>query len=193
MCKVDTDFDPGASCTDLETGGVQGKLYLINYADWLTANVTRDAVTGAVTAIVLTETGAKATEYLLPEGAVISSTPMTDNPGGKSGFAHALAAFMPTKDSAIRQELASLMNYGRVVGIIVLDSSIVSQIYGSDSGLKLTAFEEANNDPSKGGGFDATFGTPTDVTLENLPPVEFFDTDRATTLAALTTLKTPVA
>ena len=48
------------------------------------------------------------------------------------------------------------------------------------------------NDPSKGGGIDVTFTTPSDVTLENLPPVTFFDTDRATTLAALETLRTPV-
>jgi len=57
----------------------------------------------------------------------------------------------------------------------------------------VTAYEEAPNDPSKGGGIDVTFTTPGDVTLENLPPVTFFDTSRTATLAALTALKTPVA
>ena len=191
-CDIITDYSP-ANCVALEIGGVSGKAYGINYKDWITATITRDETTGAITAVVLTTIGAKAVEYDLPRGASITGSPLTVNDGGKSGFAHSVQMFIPTKDAAIRAELATKMNYGRMVWIIVLDSTIVGQVFGNDVGLQLTAFEEVNNDPSKGGGMDVTFTTPADVTLENLPPVEFFDTDRATTEAAYIALKTPVS
>lgn len=189
--KLETDFSP-VDCTSLEIGGVTGKLYLIDYIDWLTATVTRDT-DGSISAIALTNQGAKAVEYDLPRGASVPSTPLTINNGGKSGWAHTVQAFIPTKDMAIKKELACYVNYRRVVAIVVLDSSIVAQVFGADIGLQLTAYEEAPNDPSKGGGLDVTFTTPADVTLENLPPSTFFDTDRTTTLEALTALKTAVA
>lgn len=190
--KLTTDFIP-TDCTDLEKGGVSGKLYLIDYVDWLTATVTKDATTGDITDVTLTNTGAKAVEYDLPRGATIATTPLTINNGGKSGFLHSLQAFIPTKAMDIKKELACYVNYRRAVAILVLDSSIVAQVFGNDMGLQVTAYEEAPNDPSKGGGLDVTFSTPGDVTLENLPPNTFFDTDRATTLAAIEALKTEVA
>jgi hypothetical protein len=190
-CKLDTDFIP-TDCTDLEIGGVSGKLYLISYNDWLTATVTRDATTGEISAVVLTNTGAKAVEYDLPRGGIVATSPFTKNNGGKSGWTHSLQVFIPTKNQAVKKELATLANYGRVVGIVVLDSSVVANVYGNDIGLEISAYEEAVNDPSKGGGIDVTLSTPADTTLENLPPITFFDTDRATTLSALDLLKTPV-
>mgnify|MGYP003669669819 CR=1 FL=1 len=144
--KLATDFIP-VDCTSLEVGGVSGKLYLLDYEDYLTS---------------------------------------------KSGFTHTLQAFIPSKGMDIKKEIACYVNYRRAVGLLVLDSSIVAQVFGNDVGLQVTAYEEAPNDPSKGGGFDVTFSTPSDVTLENLPPTTFFDTSRTVTLAALLALKTPV-
>lgn len=189
--KLTTDFIP-VDCTALESGGVSGKLYLLDYEDWLTATITRDS-SGDISAIVLTNIGAKAIEYDLPRGATIASSPLTINNGGKSGFTHTLQAFIPTKDMDIKKEISCYINYRRAVGIVVLDSKIVAQVFGNDVGLQVTAYEEAPNDPSKGGGFDVTFSTPGDTTLENLPPATFFVTNRTATLAALTALKTAVA
>jgi hypothetical protein len=188
--KLATDFIP-VDCTSLEVGGVSGKLYLLDYEDYLTSTITRDA-DGSISAIVLTTTGAKAIEYDLPRGATIATSPLTINNGGKSGFTHTLQAFIPSKGMDIKKEIACYVNYRRAVGLLVLDSSIVAQVFGNDVGLQVTAYEEAPNDPSKGGGFDVTFSTPSDVTLENLPPTTFFDTSRTVTLAALLALKTPV-
>lgn len=188
--KLTSDFIP-ASCTALEIGGVSGKLFLINYDDWITATVTR-AADGTITAAALTTTGAKAVEYDLPRGAPIVTSPLTINNGGKSGWSHSVQAFIPTKLQALKQELACLANYGRVVAVVVLDSGVVANVYGNDVGLQMTAYEEAPNDPSKGGGLDITLSTPADVTLENLPPVTFLSTDRATTLLALDALKVAV-
>jgi hypothetical protein len=190
MCKLISDFNP-ADCTDLEKGGVTGDLYLINYDDWLTANVTR-STDGTITAIALTETGAKAVKYSLIRGATTPTTPLTINNGSKSGFVHTVATFVPTKDQAVKKELASLINYNRVVALVVLDSGVVCNLFGNDCGLQMTAFEEAPNDPGMGGGIQFTLSTPADVTLENLPPVTVFDTDRATTLAALEALTVAV-
>lgn len=186
--KITADFIP-ADYTKLEIGGVSGKVYVINYGDWLSTTKTESA-DGTITGIVL-PTGAKATEYDLPRGASIPSTPAVINSGGKSGFTHTVQMFIPTKDQAIKKEIVGQLNYGRVVLIVVLDSSIVAQVFGHDVGMSLTAYEEAPNDPSKGGGIDVTFATPSDVTPENMTPVTFFNTDRATTLADLNDLKTP--
>ena len=189
-CKITDDLIP-SDCTSLEIGGVSGKAYGINYVDWQTATITRGA-DGEITAIVLTEPTAFAVVFDLPRGASIPSTPLTVNAGGKSGFMHGVQMFLPVKDQATKKQLAGMINYGRMVWIVVLDSSIVANVFGNDVGMVVSAYDELPNDPSKGGGIDVTFTTPSDVTLENLPPVTFFDTDRATTLAALETLRTPV-
>lgn len=189
-CELTSDFSP-VNCIDLEQGGVNGALFLINFNDYLTATIVRDA-DNAITAITLTKIGAKAVKYDLTRGASVPDTPLTPNAGGKSGFLHSIATFIPTKDMAIKSELTKLINFGRVVAIVVLDSTIVSNVYGNDLGLSMTAYAETPNDPAKGGGLQVTLTTPADVTLENLPAATFFDTDRATTLAALEALLVPV-
>lgn len=189
--KISTDFEP-VNCVDLERGGVAGVVYGINYADWLNATVTREAITGAISAIVLTETGTKAVKYSLTRGAMPTAVEAAINNGGKSGLIHSVPMFLPSKDATLRAEVIGSLNFNRMVWIVVLDSTIVSQVFGNDVGLSITGITEANVGPDKGGGFDAIFSTPADVTSENLLPVEFFDTDRVTTLAALEALLTPV-
>lgn len=189
-CEIDLGFDP-ADCVSLEQGGVSGELYLINYDQYLTATVVRD-VDNSISAITLVNIGDAAFKFALTRGASVPTTPLTVNNGGKSGFLHTVATFIPTKDMAIKTEFTRLINFGRVVAIVVLDSGVVANVYGNDLGLSMTAYEEAPNDPSKGGGLQITLSTPADVTLENLPPVTFFDTDRVATLAALEALLIPV-
>lgn len=180
-----------ADCVSLESGGVSGAAYGIDYEVWKRATITESA-DGTITAITLTETGDQAIKYDLPYGASVPSTPFTQNNGGKSGFSHSVQMFLPTKLQAIKKELAGYGNFGRMVWIVVLDASVVANVFGNDMGLRLSAYDELPNDPAKGGGIDVTWSTPTDATLENLPPRTFFTTDRATTLAALETLLTPV-
>lgn len=190
-CEITTDFLP-ADCISLESGGVSGDVYLLNWNDWLTATITRDPVTKEISAIALTNVGNRAYKYELTRGGSVPTSPLTPNAGGKGGFLHTVVAFVPTKDQSVKADLAKLVNFGRVVAIVVLDSSVVANVYGNDVGLAMTAFEEAPNDPSKGGGLQPTFSTPADTTLENLPGITFFNTDRATTIAALEALLTPV-
>lgn len=189
-CKIDIGFDP-ADCVTLESGGVSGALYLFNFNDWLIANITR-GLDSAISAITLQGVGAAAFKYDLTRGSSVPSSPVTINDGGKSGFVHTLLSFVPTKDMAIKMQLTKLLNFGRVVAVVVLDSSVVANVYGNDLGLSLLTYEEAPTDPGKGGGIQFTLNTPSNTTLENLPPVTFFDTDRATTLAALEALLIPV-
>lgn len=189
-CNITQGFS-AADCVSLEQGGVSGDLYLINYNDYLTATITRD-VDGTITDITLTNIGAAAFKYELTRGASVLTSPLTVNNGGKSGYLHNVAAFIPTKDQAIKSDLTNLINFGRVIAIPVLDSTVVANLYGNDMGLSMTAYEEAPNDPSKGGGLQVTFSTPADTTLENLPAVTVFDTDRTTTITMLEALLTPV-
>ena len=189
-CPITTDLLP-SDCTSLEIGGVSGAVYGIDFEVWKRATITAD-VDGSISAISLTQTGDKAVKYDLTYGAPIPSTPFTQNNGGKSGWAHTLQMFLPTKDQEIKKELAGYANYGRIIWIVVLDASVTANVYGNDVGMRISAYDELPNDPAKGGGIDVTFSTPTDATLENLPPVTFFDTDRATTIAALDALIVPV-
>jgi len=191
MCQLTVDFAP-TNCTTNEKGGVQKDLYLINYDDWVTATKTVTA-DGTYSAITLTTLGSKAVKYELMRGATVPTSPYAEQTGGKSGWTHTLATFINTKNQALKKELASLANYNRVVAIVVVDASIVSMVYGADAGLKLNAWEEAPNDPAKGGGIQLTLATPPDTTLEDLPPVPFFITSRAATLAALEALLVEVA
>jgi len=189
-CKITAGFS-ATDCVSLEQGGVSGDLYLINYEDYLTATITEDP-DKTITDIVLTTTGAQAFKFELTRGASVLTSPLTVNNGGKSGYLHSVAAFIPTKDQATKTDLTNLINFGRVIAIPVLDSTVVANVFGNDMGLSMTAYEEAPNDPSVGGGLQITLSTPADTTLENLPGRTFFDTDRATTIANLEALLVPV-
>ena len=190
-CIINIGFSP-ADCFDLGVGGVTGNMYLINYDDWKSAAITRDA-DKTITDVVLTTLGSKAVKYELTRGGSVPATPLTVNNGGKSGFAHAVVSFIPSREQAIKTEISKLTNFNRVIAILVMDDNkVVSEVYGDDSGLVLTAFDETPADPAKGGGIQPTLGTPADVSLETLPPVNFFDTDRATTIAKLEALLIPV-
>lgn len=190
-CKISIGFAP-ADCFDLGVGGVTGNMYLINYDAWKTATITRDP-DGTITDVVLTEVGEAAFKYELTRGGSVPGTPLTVNNGGKSGFAHAVVSFIPSRLQAIKAEFAKLVNFNRVIAILVMDSNeAVSEVYGDESGLVLSAFDETPGDPAKGGGIQPTLGTPTDTTLETLPPVNFTTGDRAATIAILELLLVPV-
>lgn len=187
-CVLTTDILP-TDCTSLEKGGVSGAAYGIDYEAWKRATITQSS-DGTITDIVLAN-GDYAVKYDLPYGASIPSSPFTQNNGGKSGFAHSIQMFLPTKLQALKKELAAYGNFGRIVWIVVLDSSVVANVFGNDMGLRLAAYDELPNDPAKGGGISVTWSTPTDATLENLPPLTCFDTNRADTLSLLDSLIEP--
>lgn len=189
-CDITLGFSV-TDCNGLEQGGTAGDLYLINYNDYLTATIVRDP-DGTITSITLTTTGAQAFKYELTRGAPVLTSPLTVNNAGKSGYLHNVGAFIPTKDQATKSDLSNLINFGRVIAIPVLDSTVVANLFGNDMGLSMTAYEEAPNDPSVGGGLQITLSTPADTTLENLPAVTFGSGDRATTIAALEALLVPV-
>ncbi len=190
-CNITAGFSV-ADCVGLEQGGTSGDLYLINYNDYLTATITEDP-DKTITDIVLTTQGAQAFKFELTRGAPVLTSPLTVNNAGKSGYLHNVAAFIPTKDQATKTDLSNLINFGRVIAIVVLDSTVVANVFGNDMGLSMTSYEEAPNDPSVGGGLQIGLSTPADTTLENLPGRTFFDMDRATTIAKLEALLTPVA
>ncbi len=189
-CNITLGFSV-TDCVGLEQGGTSGDLYLINYNDYLTATITED-LDKTITDIVLTTTGAQAFKFELTRGAPVLTSPLTVNNAGKSGYLHNVSAFIPTKDQATKTDLSNLINFGRVIAIPVLDSTVVANVFGNDMGLSMTAYEEAPNDPSVGGGLQITLSTPGDTTFENLPGRTFFDTDRATTIAKLEALLVPV-
>jgi len=190
-CNITVGYAP-ADCYDLGIGGVTGNLYLINYDDWKTATITRDP-DGTITDVALTTSGAAAYKYELTRGGSVPATPLTVNNGGKSGFVHTVAAFIPTRSQSIKAEFEKLTNYGRVIAILVMDDNVVvSEVYGDEAGLVLSAYDETPGDPAKGGGIQPTLGTPGDTTMEVRSPVNFIDTDRATTIAKLEALLVPV-
>lgn len=155
----------------LEKGGVRDLLYLINYEDWTRAEVVENEKK-EITSISLPN-GAYAYEYKLTRGAPILTSPFNVNTGSKSGYTHSVQAFIPTKNQEIKNQFALMGNFNRVVAIVVLDASVVANVYGFEAGLSLTASEESPNDQNKGGGFDVTLSTPGDTTFETLSPQTF--------------------
>ena len=188
-CDLTLDLIP-ADCLSSPTGGTTGAAYGISYEKWLSCTLVV-AADGSISSIT-PATGDEFIKYDLTRGATIPTTPLTVNNGGKSGFLHTLQMFVTSKAQDIRDEISGFANYNKLVWIVVIEGADpVARILGADNGLSLTAYDELENDPAKGAGFDVTFSTAADNTLENRPPVNFFDTDRATTLAALETLLTP--
>lgn len=194
-CKISSDFI-SATCAEglQEIGGHRGQIYAFNYSEWIAATKTIDA-DGRITDVVLTTTGAKAWYYELIEGSgTITSAALAPVDAGVSGFTHSVTLFFNSKDDAMKNQFINKANYGRMVLVVVLDSSIVAQVYGAKCGLKLSEFLEDANDPAKGGGFTITLMTPTNL-VENTAGVTFgtgLEADRVATIAKLEAARTAV-
>jgi len=139
MADITTDFLITNQAT-LEVGGVVGRIFIFNYDEWVMSTITK--VSGVITDIELASTGAKSTEYALARGSIVPATPLTVNNGGKGGFVHTLPIFIATKSQAVKNELVSKINLGRSVIVVLLDSSIVAQVFGDGVGLQMTAYDE---------------------------------------------------
>ncbi len=192
-CQLGTNFTP-ATCRDLGVGGTTGAVYFIDYDAWSRATITDGAGgDGSIESIVLNGTGDVGIKYDLFPNSMTPDSPFTKNDAGQSGFVHTLPLFVsPSNKQAIKNNWVGYGNYRRVVAIVVMNNDDVSQVYGRTTGLEISAYSELPADQSTGGGFTITLTTPTTTTLEVAPSDAFFNTDRATTLAALEALLTPV-
>ena len=190
-CRLTDDFAP-ADCREFGVGGVTGAVYFIDYEDWLNATITQalDGF-GGIEGIALA-TGAEAFKYELVRGGAVPSAPFTPNDGGQSGHTHTVQFFMaPAEKQKYKSQWTGYGNYRRAVAIVVMDGQNVSEVYGRTTGLAMSVYDELPNDPATGGGFTITISTPTNTTLEVAASDQFFNTDRATTIAALEALTTP--
>ena len=193
-CQLTTDLTP-TDCRDLGVGGLTGAVYFIDYEAWSRATKTPDSGgNGGIEAITLNGTGDKAIKYDLFPNSMTPDSPFTKNDAGQSGFTHTVPMFIsPSNKQAIKNEWVGYGNYRRVVAILVTNNDVdsVAMVYGRTTGLELSAYSELPADQSTGGGFTITLTTPTTTTLEVAPADAFFNTDRATTVAALEALLTP--
>ena len=193
-CQLTTDFTP-SDCRDVGVGGLTGAVYFIDYDSWSRATIT-DAVSGngSIEAITLNGTGDQAIKYDLFPNSMTPDTPFTKNDAGQSGFTHTVPMFISPSFRQLKNEWVGYGNFRRVVAIIVTNNDVdsVAMVYGRTTGLELSAYSELPADQSTGGGFTITLTTPTTTTLEVAPSDAFFNTDRATTIAALEALLTPV-
>ncbi len=193
-CQLTTNYTP-SDCRDLGVGGTTGSVYFIDYDAWSRATLNAAASgDGSIDGITLNGTGDKAIKYDLFPNSMTPDSPFTKNDAGQSGYTHTVPFFMsPSNKQTYKNDWVGYGNFNRVVAIIVMNNSEVSQVYGRTTGLELSAYSELPADQSTGGGFTVTLTTPTTTTLEVAPSDSFFNTDRATTIAALEALLTPVS
>ena len=165
--------------------GTRDELKIMNFAD---VTLTRDVVTGAITAITQTVPGSA----VVIDGQKNSIAPRTEmvKVGVYKRFDHEIKAMGFSISPIIKKDLESAKD-GLYIGVVEnffkgADGSAAFEIYGADNGLELDALTREANNTDTQGGFEFTFFT--DTNKEPRLPASFFLTDYATTKALYTAL-----
>lgn len=176
------------SCDDPLTAGVVATFYIANYDD--IASITYDP-TNPMLATDITMQATKS--FFTFEGQLQSTEPNFAMVKGKyvNQLEHTLS-FLVFKIDPVTKNQILKMKDGNFVCIvrnnyIGATGNCKYEIYGAGSGLKADVLERNPNDTETLGAFKVTLKTQ-EYAREGKPPVSFFDTDLATTEAAITAL-----
>ncbi len=177
-------------CADDATPGTTGRLILLSYTDI-------DRAGSTVASNVITELLLKAGKlgyevHSLPDADVGSTSLVAGT--YKNSFSHNIVArvFIKTEQT---KEFVNQFTSARVVGLLEnseagADGAVKWEVYGWDSGLKLTELESTTA-MADGVVYGLTLATP-ETGREGSIPKSFFKTDEATTDAAIESLITLV-
>ena len=176
-------------CGESATPGTTGRLILLSYTD-----IDRTASTVAMNVItdLLLKTGKLGYEVdSLPDADVGTTTLVAGT--YKSSFAHSVVARIFIKNEEVKK-FVNQFTAARVVAIVEnnekgTDGSVKWEVYGWDSGLRLTDLESTTA-MADGVVYGLTLATP-DTGREGSIPKSFFKTDETTTDAAIDSLITP--
>jgi len=170
------------NCTTPLQTGTEDKVWVINYADWRNATITRDVANSTtITNIVLTNPA------FYWEGRNNSNKPTASqiDQGGVEMYEHAIDVLLYNLKNVTKKMLKD-MKGGRYVVIYentYKDSTGESafEVLGETAGLKITTLERDPNSTDTNGAWHVMFTTPKNKE-PNLPS-SIFDTNYADTLA----------
>lgn len=183
MALLDTGgaFDP----TDKQVGGIQTRLYLYNWDEWIQATLTEDA-DGTITNIV-NKTGLKAYDFSVADaGNLIPLCSLRAVDGGQDGFDHQIDTKLFDLSYDSRQNAAK-MRFQKVVAIIEKTDG-TARVYGRNIGMRLSDWQENDGDAGLGNILQFILKTPDNDPPEIEPPTTIDAGTQALTRALLATL-----
>jgi hypothetical protein len=170
-CRIDLGLAL-ANCTDFSVGGLTGKFWLINRADWLAAAITEGG-DNEITAIVpvTPESGeAFAYAYEVPPASIVTGHALTKNTG-ISGYTHLFTFLNSDGSMAMKNSMQALLNTGKAVLIFATQAPKIAVpaesksppylLLGKNYGLELSSSEGNHADQASGGASIITLSTPT--------------------------------
>lgn len=171
-CKITANVT--RDCDDFMNPGVRDRVILVNHDDFKLGTPTWDATNPMLM-----------TNFTLPIGIVgyayelqgwepnvsLAGDPYQDL------FLHQLRMRIHKDDPATKEQVLNLIK-GRVVAFVETNNDRF-EVYGKDSGLRVSEYADNRTDPGEVG-FNILLATKNND-RESLPPVTLFDTDFATT------------
>jgi len=185
---LDADIQP--ACDALPIKGMETRIFILNFEDWLNATVTQGATVDIISAIALASTK-EAYEAIVPPNFPKERYTSEKGDSGYAIYTHEIDVLVePTAEGKL---FAKDAGRGRFVVIAEkkakgTDKEDAFDVLGGDAGIEGTiTYDSDAND----GHIAITIASPD--ARESGPPKTFFNTDYATTVAALEALLTPAA
>ncbi len=190
-CKLDKSitFD----CDAPQQGGIESYFYVLNYSEWRTATVAKDAGTDEITTITLTESGAAAFKLSVPKSSNIIATSVLRAIDGLDGFDDQVDARINSIEQLDVKNI-SRIRFNKIVAIVpLLDGR--ARIYGGKVddtpeavgvGMRLSDYQDNQGDGAVGGTIQFIAKTP-----DNDPP-EIYASQLIASSVDLEALLTPV-
>ena len=179
-CRINQGLIP-SNCQDISVGGVTGRFWLINKSDYDAATITKgtDNEITAITAGTLATGEAFAYRFEVPPKSMVTGNAFS-SVNGVSGVTHLVTALISDMSMAQKNSLVSMFNTKRALVIVETQAPKLAVpaesesppylLYGTESGLEVSAIETNLADQATGNGIMLTLTTPTNARLElNLP------------------------
>ncbi len=175
-CKINKGLIP-SNCTDISTGGVTGKFWLINQSRYLEAVIAEGTSSEiiTITAGSLDPGEQFIYRFQVPPKSIITGNAYSSN-NGVSGLIHLFTALISDMSMDQKNSLSSLFNMGRCLVIAETqapkktipadDESPPYLLYGKRSGLEISNTDTNLSDQAAGNGILITLTTPTNSQLE---------------------------
>lgn len=177
------------NCSSISVKGIAvNSVWLYNFADWKAATLTQGE-NDEITAIA-NDSSKQSYEYSTSKGANIQpNSSLRSVANGDDQFTHQIVIPITGVGAAAVMDLEKLI-YGRFVAIVMLKQGI-GLVYGANSGLRCTAWNESPNGTDNGGSILITASTPEDEPGEVRSRDVIDAGDYSSTLALIESTKTP--